>query len=156
MKGQKHARQKHTRGFTLIELMIVLTIIAVLVSLALPAYRDYVVRAKVTEGIAATAPAKLAVSDYFFAHGELPPGGDNATAGFEQAHGSAYIDSVDWHIEQRIEIEFNEAALGITQQLEVGLDPEIIGGALQWRCAQDGNVSDEYLKYLPSTCRNRI
>ncbi|MEE4174886.1 MAG: pilin [Xanthomonadales bacterium] len=147
---------RQAAGFTLIELMIVMTIIGVLVSLAVPAYRDYVVRAKVTEGIAATAPAKLAVSDYFFAHGELPPGGDNTTAGFEQAHGSTYIDSVDWHIEQRIEIEFNEAALGITQQLEVGLDPEIVGGALQWRCAQDGNVSDEYLKYLPSSCRKRI
>jgi type IV pilus assembly protein PilA len=149
-------RHKQAAGFTLIELMIVIAIVAVLVSLAVPAYRDYTIRAKVAEGIAATAPAKIAVVDYFSAHGELPPGGDNEAAGFEQNRTTRYVESVDWHADQRIEIEFNEAALGISQQLEVGLDPEIVGGSLQWRCAQHGNVSDEYLKYLPTSCRNRI
>lgn len=143
-------------GFTLIELMIVIAIVAVLVSLAVPAYRDFTIRAKVAEGIAAIAPAKVAVSEYFAVHGDLPPGGDNEAAGFEQFQVSTYVESVDWHIEQRIEIEFNEAALGLDQQLEVGLDPEIVGGTLQWRCAQDGNVSDRNLRYLPASCRNRI
>jgi len=148
--------RRQEAGFTLIELMIVIAIIAVLVSLAVPAYRDYTIRAKVTEGIAATAPAKVAVTEYFTVHGELPPGGDNDAAGFDQGHGSVYIDSVDWHIDQRIEIEFNEGALGVSQQLEVGLDPEIVGGSLRWRCAQDANVSDESMRYLPASCRRRI
>lgn len=147
---------REAAGFTLIELMIVIAIVAILVSLAVPAYRDYTIRAKVTEGIAATAPAKVAVSEYFTVNGELPPGGDNDVAGFGQASSSVYVESVDWHADQRIEIEFNEAALGVSSQLEVGLDPEIVNGSLRWRCAQDANVSDENLRYLPSSCRNRI
>jgi type IV pilus assembly protein PilA len=56
-------RHPVSSGFTLIELMIVITIIAVLLSLAVPAYQDYAVRAKVTEGLSLAAPAKLAIEE---------------------------------------------------------------------------------------------
>lgn len=52
-----------SRGFTLIELMIVLAIIAVLLALALPAYQDYTIRSKVTEGLSVAAAAKLALAE---------------------------------------------------------------------------------------------
>ena len=143
-------------GFTLIELMIVIAILAILLSIAVPAYQDYVIRSKVTDGIMAATTAKLAVSEYYSMTGELPPGGDNDAAGFSATFNSPYIESVDWHDEQRIEIEFNEVALGISSQLELGLDPEIAGGLIEWRCAQDGNVSDENLRFLPANCRDRL
>ena len=144
-------------GFTLIELMIVIAILAILLSIAVPAYQDYVVRSKVSNGIMAATTAKVAVTEYYSITGELPPGGDNDAAGFSATYNSPYIESVDWHSEQRIEIEFDEAALGISSQLELGLDPEEnAGGILEWRCVQDGNVSDENLRLLPANCRGRL
>ncbi|NLC59740.1 MAG: pilin [Gammaproteobacteria bacterium] len=55
--------KKMQKGFTLIELMIVIAILGILIAIALPAYQDYTVRARVSEGIAQTAPAKLAVAE---------------------------------------------------------------------------------------------
>lgn len=145
-----------SRGFTLIELMIVIAIVGILASVAYPAYQDYTIRARVTEGVSATSPAKLAVTEYFEVNGELPPGGDNQAAGFEQFIDSDFVESVDWHEDQRIEIEFDEASLGLSSQLELQLDPEISAdNTLTWRCGQDGSVDESSYKYVPSNCRER-
>lgn len=56
--------KRRSGGFTLIELMIVISIVAILVTLAVPAYQEYSTRAKVTECMVGAAPAKLAVSEY--------------------------------------------------------------------------------------------
>ncbi len=60
------------QGFTLIELMIVVAIIGILAAIAIPAYQDYTVRAKVGEGINALAPAKMAVSEFYISSGWMP------------------------------------------------------------------------------------
>ena len=64
------------KGFTLIELMIVVAIIGILAAVALPAYQDYTVRAKVSEVILAASAGKVQVAEYFQVKGALPAVGD--------------------------------------------------------------------------------
>jgi type IV pilus assembly protein PilA len=146
--------QKSNAGFTLIELMIVTAIIGILASVALPAYQTSTVKARVTEGLAALGPARMAVTFYVQRFGTLPPGGDNAAAGFEQFINTTYVDSIDWHADQRIEVEFDEVALGITGQLEIQLEPQFSNGQItDWVCGQDANVPAENYRYVPANCQ---
>jgi type IV pilus assembly protein PilA len=69
------------KGFTLIELMIVVAIIGILAAVALPAYQDYTIRAQVSESMALASGLKTAVSDYFSASGAFPADNVAATCG---------------------------------------------------------------------------
>src|SRR4030066_598452 len=86
--------RKLQHGFTLIELMIVVAIVGILASIAIPAYQDYTTRAKVTEAIVAMAPAKVSVAEYFISVGSMPA--DITTAGFSPAIDSKYVRSLSY------------------------------------------------------------
>jgi type IV pilus assembly protein PilA len=155
----KNMKRNIQQGFTLIELMIVIAIVAILVALAVPAYQDYTIRAKVGECINAAAVPKLQISEYFETVGNFPP--DISTAGIVNQGASQYCDvyatyTPSSNVSALFLIEVNETAVGTTGGT---LQPRMIGtpsgsGGVNWACTRGGTGAAD-LKYLPSTCRSQ-
>ncbi|HEZ5414982.1 TPA: pilin [Neisseria meningitidis] len=155
------------KGFTLIELMIVIAIVGILAAVALPAYQDYTARAQVSEAILLAEGQKSAVTEYYLNHGKWP--GDNSSAGVATSSEikGKYVK----------EVEVKNGVVTATM-LSTGVNKEIQGkklslwakrqaGSVKWFCGQpvtrnatnaddvtaDGNDKID-TKHLPSTCRD--
>jgi len=140
--------KKYQQGFTLIELMIVVAIIAILAAIALPAYQDYVARSQVSEAMSLASGAKTAVAEKYADTGDFA-GIDNAAAGLADADEitGKYVESVTV-ADGVITVEFNDNASAKINQANITLTPEDEGGSISWTCG--GSVEN---KYLPSSCR---
>jgi type IV pilus assembly protein PilA len=148
--------KKVSRGFTLIELMIVIAIVALLVALAVPAYKDYTVRSKVGECINGAAVAKLSISEYRQTTSEWPEDSDVAAIA-SPAGQSQYCVGYQHYKknEGSFEINVDETAVGVlsSQEINFQLMPELNAqGSIDWYClARHTKAAD--LKFLPSNCR---
>ena len=138
--------QRVQKGFTLIELMIVVAIIGILAAVALPAYQDYTIRAQVTEGINLADGAKTAVADYWSNKGEVPT--SNTMAGFDGAAGK-YTTSVEIGTGGTITATFGGDANSNISTKSVVLTPATTGSNMTWECSSTDLAS----KYLPQVCR---
>ena len=153
-KMQRNIQQ----GFTLIELMIVIAIVAILVALAVPAYQDYTIRAKIAECVNAAAVPKLQISEYYETTGNFPANID--IAGMASQGDSQYCEvytsyTGTGNTRGNFHIEINEADVGMAagdtvRPLMTGTPS---GGGVDWKCSRGGTATAQ-LKYLPSTCRD--
>ncbi|HEZ2028666.1 TPA: pilin [Neisseria meningitidis] len=158
------------KGFTLIELMIVIAIVGILAAVALPAYQDYTARAQVSEAILLAEGQKSAVTEYYLNHGEWPANNSSAGVASSSEIKGKYVKSV----------EVKNGVVTATM-LSSGVNNEIKGkklslwakrqnGSVKWFCGQpvkrdavataddDAVAADDTnkidTKHLPSTCRD--
>ncbi|ENX3032869.1 pilin, partial [Neisseria gonorrhoeae] len=159
------------KGFTLIELMIVIAIVGILAAVALPAYQDYTARAQVSEAILLAEGQKSAVTEYYLNHGKWPE--NNASAGVA----SSPTDIKGKYVK---EVEVKNGVVTATMKSD-GVNKEIKNkklslwakrqaGSVKWFCGQpvtrnDAADNDDVAKddaagnaietkHLPSTCRD--
>ncbi|HFA1817474.1 TPA: pilin, partial [Neisseria gonorrhoeae] len=158
------------KGFTLIELMIVIAIVGILAAVALPAYQDYTARAQVSEAILLAEGQKSAVTEYYLNNGKWPA--DNGAAGVA----SSATDIKGKYVK---EVKVENGVVTATMKSD-GVNKEIQGkklslwakrqaGSVKWFCGQPvtrnaGNANNDDVtaddkdkietKHLPSTCRD--
>jgi len=164
------------KGFTLIELMIVVAIIGILAAIAIPAYQDYTIRAQVSEGLNLSAAAKAAVAEDFLNEGEPPV--DRTDAGMS----AKATDTSGKYVTQvaiangRIDITYGNEANKVINALVLGITPyETPDLSVAWRCGNSlqpagtaeagtkagglksahvpGSLATTYPQYLPASCR---
>ena len=147
-----------SRGFTLIELMITVAIIGILASIALPAYQDYTIRAKMSEVLLAASACRVTISE-FYQQGGTPPGAGSWGC---EAFTSKYVASVSTDANGKVSV----ATSGGLPPGNVTLAPLVNGapavaanmsagpiGINGWRCGLSADGTNLSIKYLPASCR---
>ncbi|HEZ9891904.1 TPA: pilin [Neisseria gonorrhoeae] len=159
------------KGFTLIELMIVIAIVGILAAVALPAYQDYTARAQVSEAILLAEGQKSAVTEYYLNHGIWPS--DNSAAGVASASKiiGKYVKQVE--VEKGV-VTATMASSNVNKEIQgkkLSLWARRQDGSVKWFCGQpvkraaadtkDDTVTADAAgndgintKHLPSTCRD--
>lgn len=141
--------KKMQQGFTLIELMIVIAILGILIAIALPAYQDYTVRAKVSEGINLAASPKLAIAEYAQTHNAWP----TATQSGYTFEATSIVSAISiGDANGVISIGYNSAEVpgaGGTADITISA-ATLSNGTVVWTCENGTNFP---AKYTPSSCR---
>jgi type IV pilus assembly protein PilA len=144
------------KGFTLIELMIVVAIIGILAAVALPAYQNYTTRAKVSEAILALSAGRAAVAESYVQYGKMA---SSQTSMGIQIQQSTYVSGISWNA-----TSLTAGVITVTMATGVGLPTGASGKTIDmtgtsngtqiiWVCGP-GATNGIDAKYLPSSCQN--
>lgn len=138
------------KGFTLIELMIVVAIIAILAAIAIPAYQNYLIRAQVSEGAVLADGAKTPITEFYSNTGHFPQANGSAGLASSGSITGKYVTGVNVGTTQgRIIATFGSQANSAISGSTFTLSAVTSSGSIAWTCTQ----SSVDKKYLPSSCR---
>ncbi|HEZ0476002.1 TPA: pilin [Neisseria meningitidis] len=159
------------KGFTLIELMIVIAIVGILAAVALPAYQDYTARAQVSEAILLAEGQKSAVTEYYLNHGTWPSNNSSAGVASSSTIKGKYVEKVE--VKNGV-VTAEMASSNVNKEIQgrkLSLWAKRQDGSVKWFCGQPvtradkatddvkaatANGTDDKIntKHLPSTCRD--
>ena len=150
------------QGFTLIELMIVVAIIGILAAVALPAYQDYTVRAKMSEVILALSACRTSITEVYQSGGTNTPAANGW--GCEQSNSSKYVNAINTSADGVVSATIQGISSAVDTK-HVTLSPlanssttatwaaNSGAGLFGWRCGSSTDGTNVSAKYLPGSCR---